>query len=91
MKLLVTGGAGFIGANLCRTLAAHDAIGEVVALDNLSTGFRHNLDGVDASALELARGAPERFESGVEFAIDALRRMSEGKVTIDGTSIVLAS
>jgi outer membrane protein OmpA-like peptidoglycan-associated protein/osmotically-inducible protein OsmY len=60
-----------------------------VVPDQATKDRLENLDGVDASALELARGAPERFESGVEFAIDALRRMSEGSVTIDGTSIVM--
>ena len=39
MRLLVTGGAGFIGANLCRSLAAAPGIDEVVALDALSRGF----------------------------------------------------
>ena len=41
MKILVTGGAGFIGSHLMRTLEAtgHEAI----ALDNLSTGLRENL------------------------------------------------
>jgi UDP-glucose 4-epimerase len=45
MRALVTGGAGFIGSNLIRLLSArgHD----VVAFDNLSSGFRANLDGVD--------------------------------------------
>jgi UDP-glucose 4-epimerase len=47
MKVVVTGGAGFIGANLCRKFAAQPAV-EVVAVDDLSTGFRANLDGVDA-------------------------------------------
>lgn len=47
------------------------------------------MEGVDASALELARGAPERFASGVEFALDVLRRLSEGNVRIEGTSISL--
>ena len=44
MKVVVTGGAGFIGANLCRELVRrrHD----VVVLDDLSTGLRSNLDGV---------------------------------------------
>ncbi|MDN3593656.1 SDR family oxidoreductase [Zunongwangia endophytica] len=40
-KILVTGGAGFIGSNLCKTLLDFNA--EVVCLDNFSTGKRHNL------------------------------------------------
>lgn len=52
MNVLVTGGAGFIGANLCRHLAQNDAIGDVVALDDLSLGRRSNLDGVDARLVE---------------------------------------
>jgi UDP-glucose 4-epimerase len=44
--VLVTGGAGFIGANLCRTLV--EAGHEVVVLDDLSTGAKENLLGVDA-------------------------------------------
>jgi len=47
VKIVVTGGAGFIGANLCRRLAEHLEVSEVVALDDLSTGFATNLDGVD--------------------------------------------
>jgi UDP-glucose 4-epimerase len=49
VKVVVTGGAGFIGANLCRTLAGADGIDEVVALDDLSTGLAPNLEGVEAS------------------------------------------
>ena len=37
MKVVVTGGAGFIGANLCRMLD-EDFVDHVVALDDLSTG-----------------------------------------------------
>jgi UDP-glucose 4-epimerase len=48
VRVLVTGGAGFIGANLCARLAAHDVVDAVVALDDLSTGRAENLDGVDA-------------------------------------------
>ena len=41
-KILVTGGAGFIGSNLCESLLADGH--EVVCLDNLSTGFRANIE-----------------------------------------------
>lgn len=42
MKILITGGAGFIGSNLCEhfTNRGH----EVTCLDNLSTGFKHNIE-----------------------------------------------
>lgn len=53
MKVVVTGGAGFIGANLCRALA--DARGtDVVAYDNLSTGSSRNLDVVRDVKLHVA-------------------------------------
>ncbi|WP_345206202.1 NAD-dependent epimerase/dehydratase family protein [Fodinibacter luteus] len=45
MKVVVTGGAGFIGSNLGRELLARPDVDEVVALDNLSTGHCANLDG----------------------------------------------
>jgi UDP-glucose 4-epimerase len=51
MKVVVTGGAGFIGANLCRTLAREPRVDEIVALDDLSTGYRHNLDSIDRTTL----------------------------------------
>jgi UDP-glucose 4-epimerase len=51
MKVVVTGGAGFIGANLCRTLAGAPGIDAVVALDDLSTGSRDNLAGVGGVTL----------------------------------------
>jgi UDP-glucose 4-epimerase len=45
VRVVVTGGAGFIGANLCRGLldAGHDA----VVLDDFSTGRAANLAGLD--------------------------------------------
>jgi UDP-glucose 4-epimerase len=48
MKVVVTGGAGFIGSNLCEALARDEAVTDVVALDDLSSGFAENLEGIDA-------------------------------------------
>ena len=55
MKIIVTGGAGFIGANLCQVLAGLDFVDEVVALDDLSTGSRENLAG--SPDVELVEGS----------------------------------
>jgi UDP-glucose 4-epimerase len=55
VQLLVTGGAGFIGANLCRALVEDDAIGKIVVLDDLSTGNPRNLD--DVSGVDLVAGS----------------------------------
>lgn len=41
-KVLVTGGAGFIGSNLCETLLEQG--NKVVCLDNFSTGNRQNIE-----------------------------------------------
>jgi UDP-glucose 4-epimerase len=50
VKVLVTGGAGFIGANVCRTLA--ETGNAVVVLDDLSSGHKDNLRGVDVELVE---------------------------------------
>src|SRR5882724_2927390 len=42
---IVTGGAGFIGSTLVRTLL-NQADGEVEVIDNLLTGYEHNLEEV---------------------------------------------
>lgn len=42
MKVLVTGGAGFIGSNVVNLLLGNDF--GVVILDNLSTGYRENIN-----------------------------------------------
>ena len=40
-RILVTGGAGFIGSNLCEALLNND--NKVVCLDNFATGKRENI------------------------------------------------
>jgi len=47
MKVLITGGAGFIGSHLAERLLARGD--EVIALDNLSTGSLRNLSAVAAN------------------------------------------
>jgi UDP-N-acetylglucosamine 4-epimerase len=47
-RWLVTGGAGFIGSHLIEQLLQLDQ--EVVSLDNLSTGYTHNIELAQASA-----------------------------------------
>ena len=50
MRIAITGGAGFIGANLARALI--DEGDEVAVIDDLSTGSRDNLSGLDVEVLE---------------------------------------
>ncbi len=40
-KILITGGAGFIGSNLCEYFLSKEY--QVVCLDNFSTGHKHNI------------------------------------------------
>lgn len=58
MKILVTGGAGFIGSHLVRQLMA--AGDDVISLDNLSTGLRENLP--QDARLEVMDTHDERVE-----------------------------
>ena len=54
MKLLVTGGAGFLGSHLCEVLLKEDH--EVVAVDNDFTGSKSNVEHLlDYSNFELIR------------------------------------
>jgi UDP-N-acetylglucosamine 4-epimerase len=54
-KILITGGAGFIGSNLCEHFVNKGF--EVVCLDNFATGFKHNLDGfINAINFQLIEG-----------------------------------
>jgi len=100
-KFVVTGGAGFIGSTLVRTLLAR---GRVAVIDNLLTGHEanlkevrgqiefHNVDIRNAAALEpVIRGADTVFHLA---AIPSVPRSIEDplpshEVNIDGTFHVL--
>lgn len=66
MKVVVTGGAGFIGANLTSTLLASGEVEQVVVVDDLSTGHRENL--TDHPALVFRKGSvldPELLDAAI--------------------------
>src|ERR671925_288921 len=62
-KVLVTGGAGFIGSNLVRALLERGD--EVRVLDNFSTGNRRNLEGIDVEIVEGELRSYERVHNAV--------------------------
>ena len=64
MQVLVTGGAGFIGANLSRTLIERGH--RVTVLDDLSTGSLDNLEGVDVEFFT----RPTKSDTGKVIAAD---------------------
>jgi UDP-N-acetylglucosamine/UDP-N-acetyl-alpha-D-glucosaminouronate 4-epimerase len=102
MRVVVTGGAGFIGSALVRSLVAEGAAGSIVVVDNLSTGRLSNLEGVpvevqqadirDYGAIEpLLRGAEVVYHLAAIPSVP--RSISEPElahtVNIDGTFQVL--
>ena len=54
-KILVCGGAGYIGSHMVRLLVAEGC--DVVVLDDLSTGHREAVDGVDLVEADVCDGA----------------------------------
>jgi len=48
-RILITGGAGFIGSNLVVYLNSHSPDWEIQVLDDLSTGLSSNLDGLQCN------------------------------------------
>jgi UDP-glucose 4-epimerase len=102
VKVLVTGGAGFIGSNLVRALLARGD--DVRVLDNFSTGNRANLAGLGRD-VELVEGELRSYERvhnavrGVELvfhlgALGSVPRsvqdpLTSGAVNVEGTLNVL--
>ncbi len=62
MKVLVTGGAGFIGSHFCETLAAHGD--EVVIIDSFDDFYDPNIKRKNIAGL-LERGGAELIEADV--------------------------
>ena len=67
-EYLVTGGAGFIGSNICKTLIEQGK--SIRILDNFSTGKWQNLEAIKED-LDIIEGDIRAFKIGVEFMVDA--------------------
>ena len=103
MKVLVTGGAGFIGSNLVRALLERGD--DVRVLDNFSTGLRTNIDGLDVEVVEGELRSYERVHNAVRgtevvFHLGALGSvprsvqdpLTSGAVNVEGTlNVMLAA
>jgi UDP-N-acetylglucosamine/UDP-N-acetyl-alpha-D-glucosaminouronate 4-epimerase len=63
VKALVTGGAGFIGSNPAE--APVERGDDVRVLDNFSTGFRANLEGLDVDVVEGELRSYERVHAAI--------------------------
>lgn len=74
-SILVTGGAGFIGSNLCEYLLAHNY--PVVCLDNFSTGKIENL-------LPLLNQYPQSFK----LIVGDIRNLSDCQKAVEGVGYV---
>ena len=73
-KILITGGAGFIGSNLCEYFL--ELGHEVICLDNFSTGHHHNLkDFINHSGFKLIEGD--------------IRNLSDCTLAVEGVDYVL--
>jgi len=68
-RVLVTGGAGFIGSHVCERLCGEGR--EVVVLDNLVTGARENLDRLDVRFVEGSVAS----QADVERAMDGVNKV----------------
>jgi nucleoside-diphosphate-sugar epimerase len=99
-RVLVTGGAGFIGSNLARALVERGD--DVRVLDNFSTGSRANLVGLDVEVVEGELRSYERVHNAVRgaelvFHLGALGSvprsvqdpLTSGAVNVEGTLNVL--
>lgn len=68
MRVVVTGGAGFIGANLGRELLSRPEVDSVVAYDNLTTGFRSNVEGTGIELVEATILDPDALDAACDGA-----------------------
>ncbi|WP_222920208.1 NAD-dependent epimerase/dehydratase family protein [Natrinema sp. SYSU A 869] len=74
MRILVTGGCGYIGSALVRRLRENEAVSEVVVLDSLAGGSPRALLGAIGDDLEFRQGDVRNYED-VESAMRGVDRV----------------
>lgn len=74
MRITITGGAGFIGSNLCEYFANEGY--DVTCLDNLSTGFRKNIESLIG-------------KNNFNFIEGDIRNLDTCKEAVEGADVVL--
>lgn len=75
-KILVTGGAGFIGSNLCEHLLTHNY--EVVCLDNFATGKPENVFPL-----------LERYSEKFKLIVGDIRVLADCRKAVEGVDYVM--
>jgi UDP-glucose 4-epimerase len=73
MKILITGGSGFIGSHIVEHYQGKAS--EIRVLDNLRTGYRKNLDGLDCTFIEGSITDRELVRKAVE-GVDLIFHMA---------------
>jgi UDP-glucuronate decarboxylase len=72
MRILVTGGAGFLGSHMCDSLL--DKGNEVICLDNFYTGFKKNVEHLrDKEGFELIR---HDVTEPIQLEVDAIMNLA---------------
>jgi UDP-glucose 4-epimerase len=67
MKILITGGAGFIGSHLCELLLSKKEIKSIIILDNLADGDTKNLEHLKSKRIKVIKKNINNFKQIVKF------------------------